>query len=204
MLDQRLFRQELEQTALALRIKGFELDVASVDLLESSRKNLQIQTEELQAKRNAQSKAIGKAKAEGLDIEHLLSEVSELGDQLDAKKQELEAVKTKLDGILMAVPNIPDTSVPEGATEEDNVLVRTWGAPGEFSFTPKDHVDLTNESGLINFEQASKIAGSRFVVMRGGIARMHRELTQFMLDTCLLYTSPSPRDRTRSRMPSSA
>ena len=183
MLDQRLFRQELEQTARALRIKGFELDVASVDLLESSRKNLQIQTEELQAKRNAQSKAIGKAKAEGLDIEHLLSEVSELGDQLDAKKQELEAVKTKLDGILMAVPNIPDTSVPEGATEEDNVLVRTWGAPGEFSFTPKDHVDLTNESGLINFEQASKIAGSRFVVMRGGIARMHRALTQFMLDT---------------------
>ncbi len=183
MLDQRLFRQELEQTARALRIKGFELDVASVDLLESSRKNLQIQTEELQAKRNAQSKAIGKAKAEGLDIEHLLSEVSELGDQLDAKKQELEAVKTKLDGILMAVPNIPDTSVPEGATEEDNVLVRTWSAPGEFSFTPKDHVDLTNESGLINFEQASKIAGSRFVVMRGGIARMHRALTQFMLDT---------------------
>ena len=93
--------------------------------------------------------------------------MSELGDQLDAKKQELEAVKTKLDGILMAVPNIPDTSVPEGATEEDNVLVRTWSAPGEFSFTPKDHVDLTNESGLINFEQASKIAGSRFVVMRG-------------------------------------
>lgn len=182
MLDPRLIRQELEQIAQQLRIKGFELDAGSIQSLESRRRDLQVVTEDLQAQRNARSKAIGKAKAEGQDIEPLLAEVSDLGDQLDEKKRELDAVQGQLNEILMAVPNVPDESVPNGATEEDNVVVRTWGDPPEFQFSPKDHVDLTDDSGLLSFELASKITGSRFVAMRGAVARMHRALIQFMLD----------------------
>ncbi len=182
MLDPRLIRQELEQIAQQLRIKGFELDAGSIQSLESRRRDLQVVTEDLQAQRNARSKAIGKAKAEGQDIEPLLAEVSDLGDQLDEKKRELDTVQGQLNEILMAVPNVPDESVPNGATEEDNVVVRTWGDPPEFQFSPKDHVDLTDDSGLLSFELASKITGSRFVAMRGAVARMHRALIQFMLD----------------------
>ena len=182
MLDPRLIRQELEQTAQQLLIKGFELDVSSIRSLESGRKALQVQTEELQAQRNTQSKAIGKAKADGEDIQPLLDAVSSLGDQLDAKKHELDQVQAELNDFLMSIPNIPDASVPEGATEDDNVEVRTWGDPAEFSFTAMDHVDITADSDLMSFDQASKITGSRFVAMKGAVARMHRALIQLMLD----------------------
>ena len=182
MLDPRLIRQKLEQTALRLRIKGFELDASSIQSLESRRKELQIETEALQGQRNIQSKAIGKAKANGEDIQPLLDVVSTLGDQLEAKKQELDGVQRDLNELLMAIPNVPDASVPEGATEEDNVEVRAWGDPTEFSFAPIDHVEIAAESELMSFDQASKITGSRFVVMKGAIARMHRALIQLMLD----------------------
>lgn len=182
MLDPKLIRQELETTAERLRIKGFDLDVGSIQSLESRRKEVQVQTEELQALRNSQSKAIGKAKSKGEDIQPLLDAVANLGEQLDEKKSALETVQTELNDLLMAIPNVPDESVPTGNSEDDNVEVRNWGDPTEFPFEPKDHVDLATPSGLMSFEQASKITGSRFVAMRGDIARLHRALVQFMLD----------------------
>ena len=182
MLDPRTIRQELTATAEQLRIKGFELDVSAIESLESRRKALQVQTEELQAERNTRSKAIGKAKAAGEDIQPLLDAVASLGDQLDEKKTALDDVQAELNDILMAVPNIPDASVPQGASEDDNVEVRRWGDPTELSFEAKDHVDLASPSGLMNFEAAAKITGARFVALRGDMARLHRALVQFMLD----------------------
>ncbi|MGB0693872.1 MAG: serine--tRNA ligase [Pseudomonadales bacterium] len=182
MLDPRTIRQELTATAEQLRIKGFELDVSAIESLESRRKALQVQTEELQAERNTRSKAIGKAKAAGEDIQPLLDAVASLGDQLDEKKTALDDVQAELNDILMAVPNIPDASVPPGASEDDNVEVRRWGDPAELSFEAKDHVDLASPSGLMNFEAAAKITGARFVALRGDMARLHRALVQFMLD----------------------
>ena len=182
MLDPRTIRQELTATAEQLRIKGFELDVPAIESLESRRKALQVQTEELQAERNTRSKAIGKAKAAGEDIQPLLNAVASLGDQLDEKKTALDNVQAELNDILMAVPNIPDASVPPGASEDDNVEVRRWGDPTELSFEAKDHVDLASPSGLMNFEAAAKITGARFVALRGDMARLHRALVQFMLD----------------------
>ncbi|MEL0065562.1 MAG: serine--tRNA ligase [Gammaproteobacteria bacterium] len=182
MLDPRTIRQELTATAEQLRIKGFELDVSAIESLESRRKALQVQTEELQAERNTRSKAIGKAKAAGEDIQPLLDAVASLGDQLDEKKTALDHVQAELNDILMAVPNIPDASVPPGASEDDNVVVRRWGDPTELSFEAKDHVDLASPSGLMNFEAAAKITGARFVALRGDLARLHRALVQFMLD----------------------
>ena len=182
MLDPRTIRQELTATAEQLRIKGFKLDVPAIESLESRRKALQVQTEELQAERNTRSKAIGKAKAAGEDIQPLLEAVASLGDQLDEKKTALDNVQAELNDILMAVPNIPDASVPPGANEDDNVEVRRWGDPTELPFEAKDHVDLASPSGLMNFEAAAKITGARFVALRGDMARLHRALVQFMLD----------------------
>ena len=182
MLDPKFIRQELDQVAQRLLVKGFDLDIVSIQSLEDRRKSLQLQTEELQALRNAQSKAIGKAKSEGKDAQALLDEVSDIGDQLDRKKQELAEVQARLNEFLMAIPNLPDASVPEGKTEEDNLIVRTWEDPRSLSFSAIDHVDLTDKSELMSFDQASKITGSRFVVMRGAIARLHRALIQLMLD----------------------
>ena len=182
MLDPRLIRQELASTAEKLRVKGFELDVESIQSLESRRKSLQVDTEELQAERNSRSKSIGEAKAAGEDIQPLLDAVSDLGDKLDAKKGELDSVQAELNEILMAIPNVPDSSVPVGDSEDDNVEVGRWGDATEFSFEAKDHVDISSGSGLMNFDVASKITGSRFVALRGAIARMHRALIQFMLD----------------------
>ena len=182
MLDPKLIRQELETTALRLRTKGFDLDVALIQSLESRRKEIQVQVEALQAQRNTQSKAIGKAKSQGEDIQPLLDAVADLGGQLDDKKQRLDEVQSELNALLMAIPNLPDESVPEGQTEDDNVQVRIWGDPPEFDFTPLDHVDLTEGSNKMGFEQAARITGSRFVTLRGDIARLHRALGQFMLD----------------------
>jgi seryl-tRNA synthetase len=182
MLDPKLIRNNLEAVAARLRIKNFELDVPRIQALESRRKQAQVETEALQAKRNTRSKSIGEAKARGDDITPLLAEISSVSSLLDEQKSELEEIQSALDEIVLAIPNLPDDSVVEGDSEDDNLLIRTWGDPTEFTFTPKDHVDLTDESGQMDFKTAVKITGSRFVTLTGPLARMHRALGQFMLD----------------------
>ena len=182
MLDPKLIRQDIKKTAQSLSRRGFSLDVASIQSLEEQRKRLQVETEELLAERNASSRAIGKAKSQGEDIQPLLDAVSDLGARLDALKAQLDQVQAELHQRLLAIPNVPDESVPEGASEKDNVEVRRWGDIPEFPFAPKDHVDLTRDSGKMGFDEAAKITGSRFVTLRGEIARLHRALAQWMLD----------------------
>ena len=137
----------------------------------------------MQSERNARSKAIGQAKARGEDIQPLLAEVADLGDRLKADEQELAALQAELDAMAMGIPNILDASVPDGADENANVEIRRWGEPTAFDFEPKDHVDLGLPNGWMDFDAGAKLTGSRFVVLRGAMARMHRALIQFMLDT---------------------
>lgn len=184
MLDAKLFRSELAETAERLKTtRGFELDVARLDALENQRKDLQVRTETLQAERNSRSKAIGQAKAKGEDIAPLLAAVDDLGEQLEAAKQELTDVQNELQAIIAGVPNLPDAEVPLGADENDNLEVSRWGEPRQFDFEPQDHVDVASAlNNGMDFDAGSKLAGARFVVLRGQIARLHRALTQFMLD----------------------
>ncbi|MFW5969572.1 MAG: serine--tRNA ligase [Halofilum sp. (in: g-proteobacteria)] len=182
MLDPKRLRNDLENIAAQLARRGFELDVARFSRLEERRKVLQTRTQELQSQRNERSKAIGQAKGRGEDIEPLKAEVAELGDQLKAAEVEFDRVQAELDELLMGVPNVPEASVPQGEDDEDNEEIRRWGEPPAFDFTPRDHVDLGVPHGWMDFEAASRIAGSRFVVMRGAMARLHRALIQFMLD----------------------
>jgi seryl-tRNA synthetase len=182
MLDQHLLRSNLEDVRQALAIRGFELDVATLDALETQRKHLQVETQTLQAERNSRSKNIGIEKAAGKDIQPLLDEVATLGDKLKANEQALEQVQLQLDQILHHVPNIPHASVPPGKSEDNNQEVRRWGTPRAFDFEAKDHVDLGEQLGLLDFETATSIASSRFVLMKGAIANLHRALVQFMLD----------------------
>lgn len=183
MLDARLLRDDLENTAKRLAQRGFKLDTAEFAVLEESRKSLQVKTQELQNERNVRSKSIGKAKAAGEDIAPLLAQVGQLGDDLDAAKAELETVLTQIDAVVAGIPNLPDESVPEGKDEADNVEVSRFGEPTQFDFTAKDHVEISAalDEGL-DFGSSVKLTGSRFVVMKGDIARLHRALTQFMLD----------------------
>ncbi|WP_127348033.1 serine--tRNA ligase [Pseudidiomarina mangrovi] len=184
MLDAKLFRSELEQTAARLKqTRNYSLDVAELDQLEQQRKALQVRTETLQAERNASAKRVGQAKARGEDISALLASVNDLGEQLEAAKAELNSVQERLHNIIAGVPNIPDHSVPLGADENDNQEISRWGEPRQFNFKVKDHVDvaLGLQNGM-NFEQGVKLAGARFVVLQGQIARLHRALSQFMLD----------------------
>ncbi len=187
MLDPKILRSEPENVAKALAKRGYTLDVASLKSLEEQRKALQIKTESLQQERNARSKGIGKAKAAGEDIAPLLKEVDNLKNQLADAEEELKSTQEKVETIVSAIPNVPADEVPEGKDEDDNVEIRRWGTPREFSFKVKDHVDLGSEVGDgydgLDFDVASKLTGSRFAVMRGGIARLHRALIQFMLDT---------------------
>ena len=182
MLDPRLFRGELENTAAQLARRGFELDVAAIARLEAERKEVQVQTQELQNERNQRSKAIGQAKAKGEDAQPLLDAVADLGDRLKQAEERLSAIQDELGAILMGVPNIPDESVPDGKEEADNVEIRRWGEPGKFDFEPLDHVDIGQRLGGLDFDTASKLTGSRFAVMSGAVARLHRALIQFMLD----------------------
>ncbi|MCU0935975.1 MAG: serine--tRNA ligase [Gammaproteobacteria bacterium] len=182
MLDPRLFRNELHQTAERLARRGYSLDTDRIAALEGERKAVQVRTQELQAERNARSKAIGKAKAGGQDPGPLLAEVGRLGEDLKTAEARLEALQGELEAILLTVPNIPHASVPSGGGEADNQEVRRWGAPRELGFEPKDHADLGAALGLLDFETATKISGSRFAVIAGPLARLHRALTQFMLD----------------------
>ena len=182
MLDSKILRQDPRAVRDALLIKGFDFDVERYDALEAARKDQQTKTESLQNERNQSSKRIGKAKAAGEDIQPLLDKVSSLGDQLDSAKAELDRVQTELQLMLQGVPNLPDASVPAGKSEDDNIQLRTIGEQPTFNFEPKDHVDLTAGGGL-DFETGAKITGSRFTVMNGAIASLHRALGQFMLDT---------------------
>ncbi|WP_172117090.1 serine--tRNA ligase [Halomonas hibernica] len=183
MLDPKLLRGDLDALAQQLARRGFVLDKEGLQALESRRRELQTQTEQLQSERNTRSKAIGKAKASGEDIQPLLDEVSDLGDRLDNAKCELAKVQEAWDDAVSGIPNLPHESVPEGEKEEDNVELHRWGTPREFDFDVLDHVDLGKKSGYLDFELAVKLTGARFAVMRGPIARLHRALAQFMLDT---------------------
>ncbi|MBL1276242.1 MAG: serine--tRNA ligase [Ectothiorhodospiraceae bacterium] len=183
MLDPKLIRSDLDAVAEKLTRRGFTLDVTQLTNLENQRKDLQVRTQDLQSLRNNSSKAIGKAKANGDDIAPLLAAVADLGDKLTEAENELSHVQTQLTDILMGVPNIPHDSVPLGIDENDNEEVRRWGEPRNFDFEVKDHVDLGGLVDGMDFETAAKIAGSRFSLLSGPLARLHRALTQFMLNT---------------------
>jgi len=163
-------------------MRGYHLDIENYAALEARRKELQTKTEELQAERNTRSKSIGQAKARGEDIEPLLAEVGRLGDDLKAAKEELEKVREHLDHLALDMPNLPAGQVPEGHDESDNEEVRRWGEPTALAFEPRDHVEIGEMLEGIDFEVAAKLSGSRFAVMAGDVARLHRALAQFMLD----------------------
>ena len=182
MLDPQLLRNDLDSIAEKLLIKGYQLDKKQFIELEAQRKSLQVQVEDLRSQRNTESKKIGQAKAAGEDIQPLLAAVASLGDELKVSEQSLVMLQEKLNDLLAGIPNIPHESVPPGKDESDNVELRRWGDPRVFDFQPRDHVDLGAELGM-DFEMAAKLTGSRYVVMQGSLATLHRALTQFMLDT---------------------
>lgn len=183
MLDPKLFRNELEQTAARLAKRGVELDISAIQALEEKRKSVQVNCESLQQESKSRAKKIGAVKAQGGDIAPLLKEVGDLKKQLGEAESELSEVQQQWEALISAIPNLPDEDVPQGKDESENVEIRTWGTPKEFPFEVKDHVDLGAELGQLDFELGVKITGSRFTVMRGGIARLHRALVQLMLDT---------------------
>ncbi|MEJ2423700.1 MAG: serine--tRNA ligase [Candidatus Thiodiazotropha sp.] len=183
MLDPRLLRNNLEEVAQQLQRRGYVLDTQRISALEEQRKTLQVEAQDLQNERNSRSKSIGRAKAAGEDIQPLLTEVAELGERLKARQEALNQVQGELAEITLGIPNLPDASVPDGKDESDNREERRWGEPKAYDFEPRDHVDLGDLSGLLDFEAAARITGSRFAVMEGALARMHRALIQFMLNT---------------------
>ena len=183
MIDPNLLRNNLAEVAEKLKIKrGFTLDVANITQLEEQRKALQVKTETLQAERNARSKAIGAAKARGEDIAPLLAEVDHMAAELEQGKVELEKVQNALNDIALNIPNIPADEVPLGKDDSENLEVSRWGEPRKFDFEVKDHVALGENLQGLDFASAVKLTGSRFVVMKGQIAKLHRALAQFMLD----------------------
>ncbi|MCD9470973.1 serine--tRNA ligase [Photobacterium phosphoreum] len=184
MLDSKLLRTELDETAAKLARRGFNLDVETLRNLEEQRKSLQVKTEELQAQRNSRSKSIGQAKAKGdhAEAERIMAEVGNLGSELDEAKAALAELQGQLDTITQMLPNIADDSVPTGKDESENVEVLRWGQPKAYDFEVKDHVDLGEMAGGLDFASAVKITGARFIVMKGQFARLHRAIAQFMLD----------------------
>jgi seryl-tRNA synthetase len=183
MLDQKLVRNNPQEVADKLVKKGFQLDIAKLNSLEESRKKLQIDTENLQSERNSKSKEIGKLKAQGQDTAAVMAAVSVFSTQLDDKKSQLKQVQDDLSALLMEIPNIPHDSVPQGASEDDNQEVLVWGDKPSFNFTVKDHVDLGEALGGLDFGAAIKVTGARFMVLKGDLARLHRALIQFMLNS---------------------
>jgi seryl-tRNA synthetase len=182
MLDIQILRNDIEGIARRLAARGYTLDVAAFAALEAERKSIQIETQELQTRRNQLSKSIGQAKAKGEDATPLMAQVSAQADQLKALEAKLGQVQEKLTDFLLGVPNIPHESVPAGEGSEDNAEVRRWGEPRRFEFEVKDHVDVGTAIGMLDFETASKIAAARFVLMKGPLARLHRAIAQLMLD----------------------
>jgi len=183
MLDLQLLRNDLDTVIQKLARRGVELDRQRLTELESARKHCQTKTQQLQNERNSQSKAIGKAKAVGKDIQPLLNAVAEISEQLKIHAKELETIQAELQDMLMGIPNLPHDDVPVGKTEADNLEVRRWGEVKTFNFEAKDHVDLGANLGLLDFETATKITGTRFSLFQGQLAQLHRALIQFMLDT---------------------
>lgn len=182
MLDPKRVRTQTEEIARRLAIKNFEFDIATFEQLEERRRAIQVRTENLQSEQNKRSKSIGKAKAAGEDIKPLLEEVESLKQQRGDAEDELRSVQESLNAFFAGIPNLPDDDVPPGASEDDNVETRLWGTPREFDFEPKDHVALGEQLKGLDFEKATQLAHSRFAVMRGQLARLHRALAQFMLD----------------------
>jgi seryl-tRNA synthetase len=182
MLSKKQLRNEIKKVAELLQRRGFTFDIEQYNNLETERKHLQIETQDLQNERNVQSKSIGKAKANGENIEPLLKQVANLGEKLESAKNKLTEVQNQIDEIELTLPNIPHESVPDGASEDENVEVLKWGNPRSFDFEIKDHVDLGENLGL-DFKSAAKISGARFSVIKGELAKLHRALIQFMLDT---------------------
>ena len=181
MLDPKLLRAQLNETAARLARRGFILDRAAFDALEQKRKSLQVRVQDLQSRRNASAKEIGRLKASGSDASELLRQSAVIGDELKQADAELSRLQAELEGLLLGLPNVPHESVPDGGGEQDNVEVRRWGKPRDFAFAVKDHVDVGAAVGL-DFDRAAKITGARFVVLSGLLARLHRALIQFMLD----------------------
>jgi seryl-tRNA synthetase len=182
MLDPQRLRSDPESAAVALKDRGYDLDVGAWRELEARRKEMQISVQELQNQKNQSAKSIGQAKARGEDIQPLLDQVKNLGVELSRGEAEFTAVRDRQQAWLMEMPNLALHDVPPGKDENDNVEIRKWGEPTQFDFEPRGHVELGELSGMIDFNAAAKLAGSRFVVLKGGLSRMHRALAQFMLD----------------------
>ncbi|HTF97741.1 MAG TPA: serine--tRNA ligase [Cellvibrio sp.] len=182
MLDSKLLRTATEEVAKGLAKRGYQLDVAKIQALEEKRKDVQVKTENLQAERNSISKGIGKAKQAGEDVAPLMQKVENIKQEVVSAEAELASIQTEWDDFVNAIPNVPADEVPEGKSDEDNVEVRRWGTPRIFEFPVIDHVDLGANLGGLDFEVATKITGTRFAVLRGGVARLHRALAQFMLE----------------------
>src|SRR5574337_1127310 len=182
MLDPKLLRTDAENVARNLARRGFVLDTAGYARLETQRKELQTRMEQLRSERNSRSKEIGMAKSKGQDAAPLLAQVADLGDKLKTTEQDFNAVESELTVFQLGLPNLLHASVPEGRDETSNTEVRRWGKPRKFDFAPKDHVDLGAAGARMDFESAAKLSGARFVVLRGALAKLHRALTQFMLD----------------------
>ncbi len=182
MLDIQLLRSQPADVAAKLASRGASFDVAAFQALEDERKGLQVRSEDLQAKRNALSKQIGQLKARGEDTAATMQEVAGLGDELKRNEEALADLLNRINAFVSVIPNLPHESVPAGKSEADNLEVRRWGTPRSFDFAVKDHVDLGEALGGIDFDAATKISGARFTLMKGAIARLHRALAQFMLD----------------------
>ena len=183
MIDPKLLRQATSRVAANLLRRGFQFDTEEYLALEERRKHLQVETQQLQSERNASAKSIGKAKAQGEDIEPLLAAVKNMGDRLAASETALQEVQTGLRDIELGLPNLLDDSVPDGVGENDNAEIRRWGEASQFNFVARDHVELGEALGMLNFDAASRISGSRFTIVQGPLARLQRALIQFMLDT---------------------
>lgn len=181
MLDPKVLRNDLQGVALLLKKRGVELDVIKLNSLEEQRKTLQTELQSLQNERNVLSKAVGQAKATGQDATETMQKVKSLGEHLKTTEIKFAEVQDELNAYLATIPNLPHSSVPEGKSEQENKLIRKWGTPREFNFTPQDHVDLGAALGM-DFETAAKLSGARFVVLRHQLARLSRALVQFMLD----------------------
>ena len=182
MLDPKLLRGQLQDVADRLASRGYALDVARLEALETQRKAVQTRTEQLQAERNARSKSLGQAKARGEDTAPLMADVERMAGELASGKLELDGIQGELDAILLGIPNLPHESVPVGEDEDGNVVVRSWGTPTAFDFPVQDHVALGEKFGWMDFETAAKLSGARFALLRGPIARLHRALAQFMIN----------------------
>lgn len=183
MLEIQQLRNDLNTVTEALAKRGYTFPVSAFNALEAERKTIQTKTQDLQAQRNAASKKIGHAKSKGEDVTAIMAEVTQFGDELKQAEIQLEQVQQQLQKILLEIPNLPHASVPQGKDETANVQIRDWGTPRTFAFAIKDHVTIGEALGLLDFETAAKLSGARFSVMKGSLARLHRALAQFMLDT---------------------